>query len=70
MISLYSRKTETDLTIRKKESMDKYVDLIQWGRKNPTKAWRRTFLFVRNGIMSLKTVKPMLKLWQGLLSRK
>ena len=37
MISLYSRKTETDLTIRKKESMDKYVDLIQWGRKNPTK---------------------------------
>ncbi len=37
MISLYSRKTETDLTIRKKESMDKYVDLIQWGRRNPTK---------------------------------
>ena len=35
MISLYSRKTETDLTIRKKESMDKYVDLIQWGRRNP-----------------------------------
>lgn len=39
-------------------------------KKNPTKAWLRTFLFVRNGIMSLKTVKPMLKLWQGLLSRK
>lgn len=43
MISLYDRKTETDLSIRKKESMDKYVDLIRWGRENPTKFIEEVF---------------------------
>ena len=37
MISVYNKKTETELNLRKKESLDKYVQLIQWGRGNPTK---------------------------------
>ena len=37
MISVYNKKTETELNLRKKESLDKYVQLVQWGRGNPTK---------------------------------
>lgn len=37
MISVYNKKSETDLNLRKRESLDKYVKLIQWGRGNPTK---------------------------------
>ena len=35
MISVYTRKTNNNLTIRDQEAMEAYVQLIQWGRKNP-----------------------------------
>ena len=35
MISVYGNMTDNNLTIRDQDAMDKYVKLIQWGRKNP-----------------------------------
>lgn len=43
MISVYSKKTSTELNLRKKEAMDRYVKLIQWGRANPTQFVERIF---------------------------
>lgn len=35
MISVYGQKTDCGLTIREAEAIRKYIDLMQWGRKNP-----------------------------------
>ena len=35
MISVYGKMTDNNLTIRDQDAMEKYVKLIQWGRKNP-----------------------------------
>ena len=35
MISVYGNMTDNNLTIRDQDSMEKYVRLIQWGRRNP-----------------------------------
>ena len=35
MISVYGNMTDNNLTIRDQDSLEKYVRLIQWGRKNP-----------------------------------
>lgn len=35
MISVYSKKTEIELNIRRLESIEKYNRIIQWGRANP-----------------------------------
>lgn len=35
MISVYGNMTDNNLTIRDQDAMEKYVRLIQWGRKNP-----------------------------------
>lgn len=43
MISVYSKKTVTELSLRKKEAMDRYVRLIQWGRSNPTQFVEKIF---------------------------
>lgn len=37
MISIYNTEAESPLNIRRKESIDKYLKLIQWGRANPTR---------------------------------
>lgn len=37
MISVYSKKTDTELNIRRLESIEKYCRLINWGRANPTR---------------------------------
>ncbi len=37
MISVYNRLTETELNLRRLESMEQYNRLIQWGRANPTR---------------------------------
>lgn len=37
MISVYSKKTEIELNMRRLESIKKYNKLIQWGRANPTR---------------------------------
>lgn len=37
MISVYSRKTQIELSLRRQEAMDRYVKLLQWGRANPTR---------------------------------
>ena len=43
MISVYHKNTEIPLSIRKKESMDRYMRLIQWGRANPAKFIEKVF---------------------------
>ena len=35
MISVYDQTINNNLTIRDYDSMKKYLDLIQWGRKHP-----------------------------------
>lgn len=35
MISVYHNKISNNVTLRDYESMKRYIDLIQWGRKNP-----------------------------------
>lgn len=35
MLSVYGRLTNNNITIRDEEAIKKYVELIQWGRKNP-----------------------------------
>lgn len=35
MISVYGNMTDNNLTIRDQDAMEKYVRLIQWGRRNP-----------------------------------
>jgi len=35
MISVYNKLSETDLNMRKREILDQYIKLIQWGRANP-----------------------------------
>lgn len=35
MLSVYNRLPENNVTVRDYESMQKYIKLIQWGRKNP-----------------------------------
>lgn len=35
MISIYGNKVDNNLTIRDKEALQKYVNLIQWGRAHP-----------------------------------
>lgn len=35
MISVYGNVTDNNLTIRDQDSMEKYIKLIQWGRRNP-----------------------------------
>ena len=35
MISVYGNMTDNNLTIRDQDSMERYVKLIQWGRRNP-----------------------------------
>lgn len=35
MISVYQNKINNNVTIRDYESMNKYIKLIQWGRRNP-----------------------------------
>lgn len=37
MISVYARKTETELNMRRLEAIEKYKKLINWGRQNPTR---------------------------------
>ena len=37
MISVYTRKTEIELSTRRLEAMERYNNLISWGRKNPAK---------------------------------
>lgn len=43
MISVYHKNTEIPLSIRKKESMERYMRLIQWGRANPAKFIEKVF---------------------------
>ena len=43
MISVYHKNTEIPLSIRKKESMERYMKLIQWGRANPAKFIEKVF---------------------------
>ena len=35
MISVYQNKISNNVTLRDYESMKRYINLIQWGRKNP-----------------------------------
>lgn len=35
MISVYGDLIDNNLTIRDQDAIDKYVRLIQWGRRNP-----------------------------------
>ena len=35
MISVYKQKKDNNVTSRDYEAMKRYIDLIQWGRKNP-----------------------------------
>lgn len=35
MISVYGNLIDNNLTIRDQDAMEKYIQLIQWGRKNP-----------------------------------
>lgn len=37
MISVYDKQPISSLNMRKKENIDKYLPLIQWGRANPTR---------------------------------
>lgn len=43
MISIYNNKTQTELSLRRQEAMDRYVRLIQWGRANPTRFVEQIF---------------------------
>lgn len=43
MISVYHKNTEIPLSIRKKESIERYMKLIQWGRANPAKFIEKVF---------------------------
>ena len=43
MISVYSRKTQIELSLRRQEAMDRYVKLLQWGRANPTRFIEKIF---------------------------
>jgi len=35
MLSIYNKLTDNNITLRDEEAIKRYVDLIQWGRKNP-----------------------------------
>ena len=43
MISIYQHKTNNNVTLRDYESMEKYIKLIQWGRKNPVQFIEQVF---------------------------
>lgn len=43
MISVYKKKINNNVTLRDYESMKKYLDLIQWGRKNPVQFIEQVF---------------------------
>lgn len=43
MISVYNRKTDIEINMRRLETIEKYNKLIQWGRRHPTRFIEKVF---------------------------